>query len=84
MRREVKLEYNAQLGTWYDPRTWFEEKSGVPAVQETQKTDDFFAPGYDRVMEQQIEMEAYRKKMMLGVGVLIFALGVAIWWRKRK
>ena len=94
MKRDIDMSYNPQLGTWYNPLTWFgQESSPAPTSPSTSSSssdptkaggDDFFAPGQEQVMQAQLEMEAYRKKMYWIVGGLSFALLVAILLRKKK
>jgi len=83
MSREVELKYNPQLGVWYNPATWFETSKTPALPAPTAPADEFFAPGYDRVIDQQLEMGVYRKKMGYTVAALVVMLGLAVWWKRR-
>lgn len=85
MRGEVKLQYNAQLGTWFDPRTWFSDEKKLPAPAEdpTKVSSDFISPEWERVAVLEQEQEAYRKKMLTVVGVLVVLLAASVFLKKK-
>lgn len=87
MRREVELRYNPQLGTWYDPRTWFSDESKAlpaPGQDPTKISSDFISPEWERVAELEQENEKYRKNMMILAGVFTAILVVTVFFKRRK
>lgn len=91
--RDIDMRYNAQLGSWYNPLSWFasgESSTGTAlstSSASSQGSDDLFAPGEEQKMTEQLireDVEAeYRKKlMMLAFGCAI-GLVVAVWFRSQ-
>jgi len=85
---EIELRFNPQLGTWYNPLTWYgKESSPAPQVQTKPAVDDFFAPGEEKKMEQLIReklIAEWRHNLMLAAAGAGFALVLILLFRKKK
>jgi len=86
---EIELRFNPQLGTWYNPLTWYgKESSPAPQVQTKPAVDDFFAPGEEKKMDEQLIREKliaeWRHNLMLAAAGAGFALVLILLFRKKK